>query len=127
MSCVAQTFVDVIELLLFVTPVLYLARFQLVTLKTRVSQFIAARRQKKVLAWRRRHASIMNGQAGADIDYGKVDGDGGGGGGAVDGGLSSHDRHNINVISDTLDEIAKQTAIESSHAVRQHVAAQSKR
>ncbi len=110
-----QLFADIVELVLFVTPVLYLARFQVLSVYTTVVTAIRARRQRQVERWRQRHLDIAVSGSGAL---------GRGGGGQLGGvemkarGVSDRDRHNMTVIADVLDEVSRKAAMDAEATLR---------
>jgi hypothetical protein len=116
---VVQLFADIMELVLFVVPILYLARFQILKVYRVVADALRARRDKRVQQWRQRHLDIVvagqrpGGGAGAPAGRG------------ADGGVELHavhlsdkDRHNLTAISDVLDEVSRKAAMDAELTLR---------
>ncbi len=101
------------ELVLFVVPLLYLARFQLLKVYRIVADALRARREKKVQRWRQRHLEIVvaggRGPPGARSDTSGVE---------LQSHLSDKDRHNLTAIADVLDEVSRKAAIDAEVTLR---------
>jgi hypothetical protein len=120
-----------VELILFVWPVLYLARFQILGVFTSINDTLKARRQLQVERWRKRHEAIaasgieLEELAHADDDdHHRLHGEAGRSGSSsisapqVTGAISVRDKHNMTAITDVLDEVARSAAIDAQAAVR---------